>query len=1411
MKRLILLASLVLFSFFSLIDNQKEQPYLANTDRKLSLSCPDYLPPKLNINETTDINKSDAASGNISNDWYSQAINNIRQEEYNITYCEETGALQSPNRANNILFTYHNYGFTAKTMETKIPLFDMNDRSLTEICKKYKEAEEWCVELKIKNYELGFQNSELSFAGNNAWIENDKIRIDFTNTSIGMRQDFVIKEKPLRDLSLQIDVKSKLKLSVNKNSVTFSSKDGTEQMQYSSLKAWDADGKELCAYFEKKNSDRFMIKVDDRDAVYPVTIDPLSSTPDWVKSGDFGYGDEFGYSVADAGDINQDGYSDVIIGSPSYYGYHTAAGRASVFYGSPAGLSTNVGWTFDGPDANAKFGFSVCGAGDVNGDNYDDVIIGAPYFTNGQTNEGKVYVFYGANTGLNNSPAWVYETNKDFAKAGFSVSKAGDFNHDGYDDVIIGSPGYGNDFFNAQGSVFIFHGSSAGLALAPDNTFKNMLDGYTGFGSSVSFAGDINKDGYSDVIIGEPYWPPPPSMRTAGTLESQGKVSVVYGASSDILSGWSATGEVSHSLFGYSVSAAGDINNDGYSDIIIGSPNYHSEYCETSGKIYVYKGSASGLTSSPDWTMDCSNMGYTTRTDGFGRSVSGTDINNDGFSDIITGAHFTDWDNMIDTTISAAYVYYGTATGPSWYCGWYYPITGTTYIAVSALTDVNGDGYGDVILGLKFNYIFPTSHAEVFYGGNTITFINPDWTANGENEYGQFGFSVSTAGDINNDNYDDILIGAPGDPNNGWGTGKVYLYLGSLNGPSAIADWSATGEGGFGYAVSSAGDVNNDSFDDILISSPDFSIGDLTGKVYLYLGSVSGLSSIPAWTCNSLGSGGNFGYSLSCAGDVNGDGYSDIVIGTNGNQNFNSHNVGAYVFCGSASGITGSIPSWTASTPFNVTLIGFGVKVSNAGDVNGDNFDDIIVGASNWSEDSYGKALVYFGNLNRGMFDPADWSDEKTGSPTMFGHFVSDAGDIDKDGFDDILISDVFDDEFNGTVYLYKGSPNGPSNSFDWYATGNGQSLFGYSLTSTGDYNGDGYSDISIGELHGFNPGIHLFFGSANGLSQTEDVSFAPGAVSLSGVADYNGDGFDDILGGFTYFESKAGVFYGKANSFHIYPKRSIVLISENFCVNAVITSPSGKPMSGLKVNFKIKGVNHDSATIFTNSSGIAQYCYEGPNYGIDTIIGKSEKLTDTSIIIRDFPTPVELASFTSSVSGRDVILSWTTSSEINNSGFEVEKSSVKFQMSNEWSKVGFVQGIGNSEAVNNYEFTEKGLNTGKYKYRLKQIDFNGNFKYYELTGEVNIGIPDKYELSQNYPNPFNPVTNLEFGISKLGFVSLKIYDVIGRELVTLVNEIKEPGYYKIKFNGSNLASGVYFYRMTAGEFIAVKKFVVLK
>ena len=192
-------------------------------------------------------------------------------------------------------------------------------------------------------------------------------------------------------------------------------------------------------------------------------------------------------------------------------------------------------------------------------------------------------------------------------------------------------------------------------------------------------------------------------------------------------------------------------------------------------------------------------------------------------------------------------------------------------------------------------------------------------------------------------------------------------------------------------------------------------------------------------------------------------------------------------------------------------------------------------------------------------------------------------------------------------------------------------------------------------------------------------------------------------------------------------------------------------------------------------------------------------------------PLPVNLQSFTFNQIQRNVKLNWMTSTETNNAGFEVQRTEFRSQESEIWNKIGFVQGKGNSNEPVSYNFEDRNLQTGKYKYRLKQIDHNGNYEYFELAGVVDVGVPSKFDLSQNYPNPFNPVTKINFDIPQSGLVSLKIYDILGREMNTLINEIKDAGYYTIIFDASKLSSGVYFYRLTSGGFSSVKRLVVLK
>ena len=212
-------------------------------------------------------------------------------------------------------------------------------------------------------------------------------------------------------------------------------------------------------------------------------------------------------------------------------------------------------------------------------------------------------------------------------------------------------------------------------------------------------------------------------------------------------------------------------------------------------------------------------------------------------------------------------------------------------------------------------------------------------------------------------------------------------------------------------------------------------------------------------------------------------------------------------------------------------------------------------------------------------------------------------------------------------------------------------------------------------------------------------------------------------------------------------------------------------------------------------------------------------------------PLPVELASFTSNVNRNNVTLNWATLNEINNSGFEISRqtsnvkgqtSNVKGQTSSDWKSLGFIQGHGTTSSHSNYSYEDKNLTTGIYNYRLKQIDFNGNFEYFYLSNDLEVGVPGEYELSQNYPNPFNPKTIINYSIpsnvkGQMSNVKLTVFDLVGKEIATLVNEKQNAGYYSIEFDASNLSSGIYFYKLEAGstgeagDFIETKRMMLLK
>ena len=242
-------------------------------------------------------------------------------------------------------------------------------------------------------------------------------------------------------------------------------------------------------------------------------------------------------------------------------------------------------------------------------------------------------------------------------------------------------------------------------------------------------------------------------------------------------------------------------------------------------------------------------------------------------------------------------------------------------------------------------------------------------------------------------------------------------------------------------------------------------------------------------------------------------------------------------------------------------------------------------------------------------------------------------------------------------------------------------------------------------------------------------------------------------------------------------------------------------------------GVTVNSTTFNSTTQVTLNISTVGASVGAKTVtITNPDGQFVTSSIIFDVPLPVVLASFTHSVDKRSVILKWSTVEEINNSGFDIERQLINSEgIGGEWSKIGFTEGHGNSNVQNDYIYKDLNLASGKYNYRLKQTDFNGNFERFNLPSTVLIGIPAVSELSQNYPNPFNPLTKINYGLSSEGKVSIIIYDITGRVVAKLVDETKQAGYYTADFDASAFASGVYFYRISAPDFTQVRKMLVVK
>jgi len=450
----------------------------------------------------------------------------------------------------------------------------------------------------------------------------------------------------------------------------------------------------------------------------------------------------------------------------------------------PTDLSLMLDWYFEGGQDGAEMGFSVGTAGDVNGDGYDDIIIGSPHFDS-TDNGGAAFVFYGTEGSLNTTPGWQVSSGMDGAQFGYSVSTAGDVNDDGYDDVIVGAPYYKVVFPDVtgepkSGAAFLYLGSADGLSETP--SWVQLAEKRDiAYGFSVATAGDVNWDGFADVIVGAPYF------GSEAQQSSEGKTYLYLGSETGLAQNpaWSYECDLSSSKCGYAVSSAGDVNNDSYSDIIIGAPNYDRFWLDE-GAALLFLGSSQGLSNTPDRTFSGGQ-----ENGAFGTSVATAgDVNGDTYDDVIVGAPTYDQD-ATHLNWGAAFIYLGSPSGPD---------------------------------------------------------SNFDWITYGASEYSWYGISVGSAGDINQDGFSDLLIGAYKYGQNGGldqpDEGAAFLYLGGYAGPQSTYRWSAFGnkaDAWFGYSLGTAGDINGDGKADVIVGAPNYRFDEKTvmGRAFVFLNASS--------------------------------------------------------------------------------------------------------------------------------------------------------------------------------------------------------------------------------------------------------------------------------------------------------------------------------------------------------------------------------------------------------------------------------------------------------------------------------------------------------------------------------------------------------------------------------------------
>ena len=950
-----------------------------------------------------------------------------------------------------------------------------------------------------------------------------------------------------------------------------------------------------------------------------------------------------GGSVSSAGDVNGDGYDDLIIGANRADPNGRNSGETYIVYGGASAPGTDGvldlsrlamdgnGFILNGIDGRDYSGFSVSSAGDVNGDGYDDLIIGANRADpNGDSQAGETYLVYGGasapGTGgrfnlstLNGSNGFILTGIDADDRSGWSVSSAGDVNGDGYDDLIIGAYGADPNGDSSAGETYLVYGGVS--APGTDGVLDlSALDGTNGFtltgidavdlsGRSVSSAGDVNGDGYDDLIIGA--WAADPNG------SSSGETYVIYGGASapgtggvldlsalDVTNGFTLTGIDAGDFSGISVSAAGDVNGDGYDDLIIGAYGADPNGDSRAGETYIIYGGATGTES----LVPVTASGTAAAADNFTGNAGADSFTDIATNDVVRGGAGDDTISI--TALDFAAIDGGTGTDQLILdgAGLSLDLTGAGHAGVDSVEvlDLSGTGSNTLVLDALAVFDLTEERAggvasldvrgdaddRVDLGGSNFArtgTVTEDGTAYNVYRDGNAQLRVekgvqvqippvaftspATASAAENQvaAYEAVATDADGDS-------LRYSLSGVDAGLFTITP--DTGEVRFIAApdFEVPGDDDGDNVYDIIVTASD---GTNSRNHNVAIRVTDGYNPTPFSTLDGtngfiltgIDASDFSGWSVSLAGDVNGDGYDDLIIGARYGDPNGDNNAGeTYVVHGGARapGTDGVLDLSDLDGRNGFTLTGIdaddqsGRSVSSAGDVNGDGYDDLIIGANRADPNGDSNAgetyIVYGGASAPGTGGELDLSALNGTNGFILtgidgfdfsGSSVSSAGDVNGDGYDDMIIgayrADPNGDSQAGETYLVYGGANAPgtggvldlgaldrSNGF--ILAGIDQDDFsGFSVSSAGDVNGDGYDDLIIGARSADPNGdslageTYIVYGgaSAPGTGSRFNLSALDGTNgfilngidaddrsggSVSSAGDVNGDGYDDLI-----------------------------------------------------------------------------------------------------------------------------------------------------------------------------------------------------------------------------------------------------------------------------------------------------------